>query len=84
MLSWALRILLVILVIRFVWRLVQAAIQAASGSPPRTAVPRRGERLVRDPVCGVFIAPSRAISSGSGRATKYFCSERCRIEYEAR
>lgn len=34
--------------------------------------------LVRDPVCGVFVVPAKALTSGSGAATKYFCSETCR------
>ena len=40
--------------------------------------------LVRDPVCGTFVMPSRALTSGSGPNTRYFCSEKCRREYSGR
>jgi len=34
--------------------------------------------LVRDPVCGVFVVPGQALTSGAGSSAKYFCSEKCR------
>ena len=40
--------------------------------------------LVRDPVCGTFILPSKALTSGSGSNTRYFCSEKCRRDYGGR
>jgi YHS domain-containing protein len=40
--------------------------------------------LVRDPVCGTFVVPSKALTSGSGSNTRYFCSEKCRQEYSGR
>ena len=40
--------------------------------------------LVRDPVCGVFVVPSKALTSGSGSQTRYFCSEKCRAEWSRR
>jgi YHS domain-containing protein len=43
------------------------------GSPPPRQAPS-GERLVRDPVCGVALPASRALSDGS----HHFCSEDCR------
>ena len=38
--------------------------------------------LVRDPVCGMFVVPSKALTAGSGTQTKYFCSEKCRREWK--
>ena len=40
--------------------------------------------LVRDPVCGTFILPSKALTSGTGSNTRYFCSEKCRRDYAGR
>jgi YHS domain-containing protein len=37
--------------------------------------------LVRDPVCGTFVVPSKAIVAGSGAQMRYFCSEACRRAY---
>jgi YHS domain-containing protein len=41
-------------------------------------------RLVRDPVCGVFVVPGKALTSGSGGSTQYFCSEKCRQQWRQR
>jgi YHS domain-containing protein len=38
--------------------------------------------LARDPVCGTFVVPSSALTFGSGTATRFFCSEKCRRAYE--
>ena len=40
-------------------------------------------KLVRDPVCGVFVVPGKALTSGTGAATQYFCSEKCRQQWSA-
>jgi len=40
--------------------------------------------LVRDPVCGVFVVPGRALHDGTGEATRYFCSEDCRRKWMKR
>ena len=37
--------------------------------------------LVRDPMCGRFVLPSKALMSGTGADTRYFCSEKCRQDY---
>jgi len=40
--------------------------------------------LVRDPICGTFVVPSKALTSGSGSDRRYFCSEKCRQDYAGR
>jgi len=40
--------------------------------------------LVRDPVCGTFVVPSRALTSGTGSEMRFFCSERCRQAWMSR
>jgi len=39
---------------------------------------------MRDPVCGVYVSPSKAITEQSGVGVAYFCSERCRQEWRRR
>ena len=41
-------------------------------------------KLVRDPVCGVFVVPGKALTRGSGASTQYFCSEKCRQQWSHR
>jgi len=71
----ALRIVLVVLVVRALWRLFNGVLDGYAGrrnlAPPAT-------KLVRDPVCGTFIAPGRAHAARQGDQTLYFCSEHCR------
>ena len=82
MLALLLRILLVYLVIRAVVRLVSGISQGVRDwQPPQD---RAAVGLVRDPVCGTFVVPTRALTSGSGAAVHYFCSERCREAWNHR
>ncbi len=46
--------------------------------------PERGVHMVRDPVCGVFLVPSRAVLLQDRGQTRYFCSEKCRAQYQLR
>ena len=67
---------------RVVGRVVKSVFLGMGYQPPGGPVGSVG--LVRDPVCGTFVAPARAISSGSGSNTRYFCSEKCRQDYARR
>ncbi len=74
-----LRFLLVLLVIRIIGRFVSAAIRGYRGTfatPARTPLGTRD--LVRDPVCGTFVARDRAITTTIGGETRFFCSDACR------
>ena len=81
--SWLLRVILVIVVLRALWRLLRGVFEGAgygdAGSRPVQSV-----KLVRDPVCGVFVAPGKALIARSAGETAYFCSERCRDQWEKR
>ena len=74
--------ILLIILARMFWRLVDAAIEGASGQPRRQV--KSNVKLERDPVCGTYVAPKSALSLTSGGTTQYFCSEKCRNEYLAR
>ena len=79
MLGWIIRLLLLYLILRAISRLVRGIAEGMRPSPPAqpAAVP-----LARDPVCGTFVVPSRALTAGTGAEMRFFCSEKCRRAYE--
>lgn len=78
-LLWA---LLLALVARAVLRLLRGFREGAGTSPPRQrGSPEKGELMVRDPVCGTFVVPSRAVTARDRSGTHFFCSEKCRQAY---
>jgi YHS domain-containing protein len=64
------------------WRLLKGILEGMGYQPPGGASSSVG--LVRDPVCGTFVLPSKALTSGSGTDTRFFCSEKCRQAYARR
>jgi YHS domain-containing protein len=79
--------LLLLLIARAFWRVMDGVIDAAGGTSSRSGR-RRSQvpsvKLQRDPVCGTFVSPSTALAHSSGETTVYFCSDRCRDEFVAR
>jgi len=85
LLRFILLTLLLILVARAFWRIVDGVIEAARGAPPghrNSNAP--AVTLVRDPVCGTHVPQRAALSLTSGGSTHYFCSEQCRTEFAKR
>ena len=81
MLGWIVRIIIILIILRLLWRMIMGPMRR-----PR-AERRNGKKsmpLVRDPVCGTYLLPDRAIKVGSGDETLYFCSEACRAKYHDR
>jgi YHS domain-containing protein len=69
--------ILFFVIARTFWRVVDGIIEGASGTPRgRTIKPAM--KLVRDPVCGTFVAPKPELSITRRGETQYFCSEKCR------
>jgi YHS domain-containing protein len=98
MTGWILRFILLLVVIRVIWRFLGGIIEGLSGdSSARSRVGQRGRGgaspvggpgagaasvpLVRDPVCGTYVVRTKALTTGSGDQTQYFCSEKCRDEF---
>jgi YHS domain-containing protein len=76
--------ILLIVIARAFWRLMDGIIEAAGGtSRRRGSAGAAAVKLARDPVCGTFVAPSTSLSLTSGGATHYFCSEDCRRKFKA-
>lgn len=74
-----LKILLLLIVIRLVWRFARAVMEGYA--PQRQA---KSVGLVRDPICGVYVLPSRALTAVADGQISYFCSEKCRRAFERR
>ncbi len=75
-----LRLLAILLVVRIIGRFVSAAVRGYRGQfEGAPAAPPLGTReLVRDPVCGAFVARDRALTAALAGETRYFCSPACR------
>ena len=83
MLRYLLLAILILLVARAFWRLMDGVIEGAGGTTRRRAGHGRAAvKLARDPVCGTFVAPATALSLTSGGSTHYFCSEECRSKFQ--
>jgi YHS domain-containing protein len=78
-----LQILLFLAVVRAVWRLAKGVLEGAGYQRVESGM-KPGVKLVRDPNCGTFVSPARATVSRTGGETQYFCSDKCRREWERR
>lgn len=84
MISYALRLLLLLIVIRLVWRFIAGVIDGLTPPAARPSGAKKSVPLVRDPVCGKYVVRDRALTLDTRQQTQYFCSERCREEYARR
>ena len=75
---WIIRIIIILIILRILWRVIMGPLRRPRHE--RRSAPK-SMPLVRDPVCGTFLPPDRAIKVGTGDATLYFCSETCRAKY---
>jgi YHS domain-containing protein len=83
--------LLLLLIFRALGRLIrgiaQGADSASDAGPRRGAsrppAPVRGEAMVRDPVCGTYVVPSRAVTAKTPDGVQHFCSDACRQKFLA-
>ena len=80
MAGWVIRLLLLFFILRAIARLWHGIVEGMQ--PPRVAQPP-AVPLVRDPVCGTFVVPAKALTAGAGAELRFFCSEKCRQAYEA-
>ena len=79
MLRFILLAILLIVIARMFWRLVDSVMEAAR-SPGEGRGPG-AVKLVRDPVCGTYVPARAALSATAGGTTHYFCSETCRAKF---
>jgi YHS domain-containing protein len=82
LLGWLLRILLIVLVLRAIWRFARGLMEGVRGAAPRQAGPGAAPvPLVKDPVCGTYVVRAKALTAGTGPDTRHFCSEACRDHF---
>lgn len=60
---------------KLLWKNPQSS--AAKNAPDSLPEP-----MERDPVCGAFIPRSQAVTGKHNKETVYFCSKKCRDEFE--
>ena len=75
--------LVLFFMVRLILRLFSSGRSVTRRPPPAQTPERSGGTLVRDPQCGTYVPESRAIRSGAGDKTLYFCSVACRDAYAA-
>jgi len=84
MLRVILLLLLVAFLARAMWRLLEGVVQGAlgpqGGSGSRTQGPR-AVKMARDPVCGTYVVPGKAVTLTRGGEQIFFCSDECRSKY---
>lgn len=73
-LSRLVRIVLVLLAMRFVLRFIAAVVQGYQAADQRG----RATDMVRDRVCDTFLPRSRALVATVDGREQYFCSSQCR------
>lgn len=80
-------LVLAMVMARAVWRVIDGVMEGLSGRASRGGganVPARGVQMVRDPVCGTYVIPDRALALSDGSDRVFFCSVDCRDKYRAR
>ena len=80
-------LVLAMIMARAVWRVIEGVMEGLSGRSTRGQdgnVPVRGVQMVRDPVCGTYVIPDRAVALSDGSGRVFFCSANCRDTYRAR
>jgi YHS domain-containing protein len=89
--GWIVDVVFTLLAIRAIWKLLQGVMQGMAGLPNQQGpgragggVPAQGVQMAKDPVCGTYVVPDRAVSAVVGRQTIYFCSTECRDKYRAK
>jgi YHS domain-containing protein len=86
MLRSILLLVLIAFIARAFWRVMDGVIAGVrGGQPPHVPQPGtpRSVPMARDPVCGTFVLPDRAVTLSTGGETVFFCSDRCRDAYRS-
>jgi YHS domain-containing protein len=77
-------IVLAVFVARVIWRTYDSFLEGLGARAPRSHPPPRGVQMARDPVCGTFVLPERAVALLDGSTRVFFCSKACRDKYRTR
>ncbi len=84
MYRFILYVLLFIMVVRSLRRLMAGVAQGmGTSSSRRPGPPDNGVKMARDPVCGTFVVPGRALAVHDNNGLHHFCSSKCRDAFVA-
>lgn len=86
MLRTILLFILIAFVARAFWRVFDGVLDGMRSGPGAGAAPQppaRGVQMARDPVCGTYVVPDRAVTLTTAARTVHFCSATCRDAYLA-
>ena len=82
--SWLIRFvlvsLLITLVVRAALRFFAGIVEGASGGA-RNPTPAT-TKMVKDPVCGTYVVPSKALTASRDNQTAWFCSPECQQAWQ--
>jgi YHS domain-containing protein len=84
MVRYILLLVLLMIVARAFWRILDGVIDGLRDRPRTPQPPAAGVAMERDPVCGTFVVRDRALPLAVGGRELYFCSAACRDKYRAR
>ncbi len=87
MLRLLLLVILIAIIARAFWRVMDGVLDGMRGerTPAGTRTPAsQAVQMARDPVCGTFVVPNRAVTLDDGGSTIFFCSTTCRDRYQTR
>lgn len=76
--------LLALVAVRAVGRFMGGLTGAGRGAAPRTQTTETPVKMTKDPVCGTFVVPGKALSATADGSTVWFCSEQCRDTFARR
>jgi hypothetical protein len=82
MVRYLLILVLLIVIGRVFWRLVDGIVAGMLGPSPSSRAPLKSTAMVRDPVCGTFVVPERSVTLMDGPTVVHFCSAGCRDKYQ--
>jgi uncharacterized protein len=80
------RTFLVLLLIFVTIKFVIGVLKYLQSSPPESLSEKTGPKsgvneMVKDPVCGVYIATSEAVTATTKHGRFYFCSPKCKEKF---
>ena len=78
---WAIRILVLMLVVRYVLQAVFGRSRAPVRRPSSGPLERAGGTLVRCSQCGTYVPEPSAITTRRGALVEHFCSAACRDKW---
>jgi hypothetical protein len=86
MLRWLLEVIAFAVIARAISRVIGGVFEGLSPDPRDSragSAPSQGVQMQKDPICGTYVVPDRAISLSDGATRVYFCSTTCRDQYRA-